>query len=41
MCLNVIENGKQKSIPIREGEMFLLPPKIPHSPQRKPETIGN
>ncbi|KAF7488579.1 3-hydroxyanthranilate 3, 4-dioxygenase [Sarcoptes scabiei] len=40
MCLNVIENGKQKSIPIREGEMFLLPPKIPHSPQRKPETIG-
>ena len=28
------EDGKRETIDIREGEMFLLPPRIPHSPQR-------
>lgn len=34
------ENGEPEDIPIKEGEMFLLPPRIPHSPQRPANTIG-
>ena len=40
MLLKIIENGKIKDIKIRENEIFLLPPKIPHSPQRYKNTIG-
>ncbi len=40
ITLRVIEDGKPRDIPIREGEMFLLPPRIPHSPQRPPNTVG-
>ena len=32
--------GVQREIPIRAGEMFLLPPKVPHSPQRAAGTVG-
>lgn len=35
------ETGKPPvDIPIREGEVFLLPKHMRHSPQRGPETIG-
>ena len=34
------EDGKPEDIIIREGEMFLLPPRIPHSPQRPANTVG-
>jgi 3-hydroxyanthranilate 3,4-dioxygenase len=34
------ENGQPETIDIREGEMFLLPPRVPHSPQRPAGTIG-
>lgn len=40
ITLKTIQDGKRVDIPIREGEIFLLPPRIPHSPQRPANTIG-
>jgi 3-hydroxyanthranilate 3,4-dioxygenase len=40
IVVKIIDNGEFKDIPIKEGEMFLLPPKTPHSPQRGPNTVG-
>ena len=40
MILKIIEDGNQVDINIREGEIFLLPKNIPHSPQRFKNTVG-
>jgi 3-hydroxyanthranilate 3,4-dioxygenase len=40
MVLKIIENGTPRDVPIREGEIFLLPAGVPHSPQRFPNTVG-
>jgi 3-hydroxyanthranilate 3,4-dioxygenase len=45
MVLRVQENfdGKQgaaRDIPIKAGEVFYLPPRVPHSPQRMAGSIG-
>lgn len=40
MVLKVIEDGEPRDIRIREGEIYLLPPNVPHSPQRFPDTVG-
>ncbi|MBL0339702.1 MAG: 3-hydroxyanthranilate 3,4-dioxygenase [Bacteroidetes bacterium] len=38
--IKIMEDGKPRVIDIREGDIFLLPPCIPHSPQRGPNTVG-
>ena len=40
MDLDIMEDGELKRIPIKEGEFFLLPSCVPHSPQRYENTIG-
>ena len=40
MVLRVEERGVLRDIPIGEGEAFLLPPHVPHSPQRFAGTMG-
>ena len=40
MILRIREKGKPRDIPINEGEIFLLSPNIPHSPQRFENTVG-
>ena len=40
MLLKIIENGKKVDLKIKEGEIFLLPKNIPHSPQRFENTVG-
>lgn len=40
MVLKIQDDGNARDIPIRAGEMFYLPPRTPHSPQRMPGSIG-
>lgn len=40
IVLKIIEDGKPVDIRIQEGEIFLLPAGVPHSPQRPPNTVG-
>ena len=38
--VGIQEEGKAVEVPIREGDIFLLPPRVPHNPKRGPDTIG-
>lgn len=40
MLLKTIQNGTPVDITIREGDIFMLPPGVPHSPQRFADTVG-
>jgi 3-hydroxyanthranilate 3,4-dioxygenase len=40
MVLKIQEDGAVRDIPIRAGEVFYLPPRVPHSPQRMAGGIG-
>ena len=40
MVLKVQDEGRARDIPIRAGQMFYLPPRVPHSPQRMAGSIG-
>jgi 3-hydroxyanthranilate 3,4-dioxygenase len=40
ITLKIIEDDKPVDISIKAGEMFLLPPRVPHSPRRPANTVG-
>ena len=40
IVVKIQEDGKSVEVPIKEGEIFLLPPKVPHNPIRFENTIG-
>lgn len=40
VLVKIQEDGKSVDVPIKEGEIFLLPPRIPHSPIRPANTVG-
>lgn len=40
ITVKIQEDDKAVEIPIREGDMFLLPARVPHSPIRPANTIG-
>ena len=40
MVLRIQEDGAARDIPIKAGEMFYLPARVPHSPQRGPNSVG-
>ena len=40
MVLRLMDNGRPRDLPIRQGDIFLLPPHVRHSPQRPAESVG-
>ena len=40
MLLKTVQDGRLTDIPIRQGEVFLLPAEVPHSPQRPAGSVG-
>src|SRR6185437_7951414 len=41
IVLRILDDGKPRDLPIREGDVFLLPPHVRHSPQRPiPGSVG-
>ena len=40
MVLKTMQEGRQVEVPIRAGEVLLIPPGLPHSPQRPANTVG-
>ena len=40
IVLRLLQEGKPVEVPLEEGDIFLLPPNTPHSPQRPPRTVG-
>ena len=40
IILKIIDNVVAKDVHIKEGDIYLLPAKIPHSPQRGANTVG-
>lgn len=39
-CIDETDDDRVVDVPIAEGEIYLLPPNVPHSPQRPAGTIG-
>ena len=40
IVVRIVEDGKIKDVPVREGETFFIPGNVPHSPTRPPNTLG-
>jgi len=40
MLLRVVEEGRIVELPLMQGDVLLLPPNVPHSPQRFANTVG-
>lgn len=40
MVLRTLQSGRMLDVPIRAGEIFLLPSQVPHSPQRPAGSVG-
>lgn len=40
ITVKIIEDGEPKDINLKAGDMYYLPPRIPHSPQRSEGSIG-
>lgn len=40
IMVKIQENGKEVEVPINEGDIFLLPARVPHNPVRFKDTIG-
>lgn len=40
IIVTIQEDGKAIQVPIKEGDIFLLPPKVPHNPIRFKNTVG-
>ena len=40
IVVRIEENGAIRDVPIKEGEIFLLPARVPHSPNRGEGSIG-
>ena len=40
MVLKTMQEGQPVDVPIRAGEVLLIPPRMPHSPQRPANTLG-
>ena len=40
ITLKIMEEGKPRDVPLKQGDIFLLPAGVPHSPQRPAGTVG-
>ena len=40
ILVKIQEDGRAVDVPVREGEIFLLPPRVPHNPIRGAGTVG-